>query len=246
MPQKEIAKSLQRSDGRERRSFGYQTVSRLPRRPPDCTEQETDRRQVFDADFVQVAPPPPVVAAAAAAPANANAEDLGREVASTVPQPEAPVTAAADPPKKPDDPLMVGSAERIWVRIEMTPKPPEQPSGPKGTTGTKIASIAKSKVKSSSSDTGLDDKNSEIRKAWLFGSVAIHQDPDKGQTKGKEASGEALYLDNRGGDGKTITYIYRASRTRRLLSSRPTPTSRGGKRDQDHHRCRHHRDESGN
>ena len=90
-------------------------------------------------------------------------------------------------------------------------------------TGTKTASTAKSKTKSSSSDGDLGDKKSEIREAWLFGSVALHQDPAKGETKGKEASGEALYLDNRGGEGKTITYIYQREPNEKLYLPGPLP-----------------------
>ena len=111
---------------------------------------------------------------------------------------------------------MVGSAERMWVKIEMTPKSPEQTTADKENAQTKTASTKTSKPSSSDGDFG--DKQSEIREAWLWGSVAVHQDPAEGKTKGQDASGEALYLDNRG-KGKAITFVFQ----RELNEKRPLP-----------------------
>ena len=119
---------------------------------------------------------------------------------------------------------MVGSAERIWVKIEMKPKPPEKTSASKD--GKQIETASTGKPKSSSTDGDLGDKSSEIKEAWLFGSVALHQDPAKGETRGKDASGEALYLDNRGGEGKTITHIYQREPNETTYLPGPLPAAR--------------------
>ena len=41
----------------------------------------------------------------------------------------------------------------------------------------------------------------------MWGNVAIHQDPAEGKSKGQDASGEAIYLDNPA-KNKTITLVY--------------------------------------
>ncbi len=178
-------------------------------------------RQTFDSYFEQVAPDPVLVAAAPAA----NAEDAAGPVVADPVQPENQVAAQDEAPVKPEEPLMVGSAERIWVKIEMKPKPPpEKTSASIDGKGIKTASAGK--PKSGSTDGDLGDKSSEIREAWLFGSVALHQDPAKGETRGKDASGEALYLDNRGGEGKTITHIYQREPNETTYLPGPLPAAK--------------------
>ncbi len=165
-------------------------------------------RQYVDAMFIQA---PPVAASSdITSPAPTNSDD----VASTKVKDPAPaenqkdsapaenqVAAKVEAPKEPSEPLMNGSADRIWVEIEMTPKPAATQLGISETAQAGTTS------KSSGPDGALGDKQSEIRKAWLWGNVAIHQDPAEGKTKGQDASGEAIYLDNPA-ENKTITLVY--------------------------------------
>ena len=87
-------------------------------------------RQYVDAVFIQAPPVPASSDITSAAPANSD------DVASTKVKDPAPAENQKDPapaenqvaakdeaPKKPSEPLMNGSADRIWVEIEMTPKP---------------------------------------------------------------------------------------------------------------------------
>ena len=100
--------------------------------------------------------------------------------------------------------------------------------------------------KPGSSDGDLGDNQSEIREAWLWGSVAVHQDPAEGKTKGQDASGEALYLDNRGKD-KAITFVFQRELEREKATPRPAPPASGRKRRENDHRLwrrRYHRNES--
>ena len=191
-------------------------------------------REWLDADFVQVAPTPPAAndalpapPAIAAAPI-ANAEDVSGEVPANPAPADGQLAAKDEPPKKPDEPPMVGSAERMWVKIEMKPKPPAPPATGNQAEQTKTASTSKSKAGSQDGDLG--DKTSEIREAWLWGSVALHQDPAKGKTNGQEASGEALYLDNQG-EGKAITWIYQREPNETTYLPGPLPPARAANDD---------------
>ena len=131
----------------------------------------------------------------------ANTEDVKSGTVTASTPAENQVTAKNEEPKKPSEPLMTGSADRIWVEIEMTPKPAAIQAD-----GTETAQAATTS-KPSGRDGALGDKQSEIRKAWLWGSVAIHQDPAEGKTKGQDASGEAINLDNPA-KNKSITRVY--------------------------------------
>ena len=91
-------------------------------------------REWLDADFVQVAPTPPAAndalpapPAIAAAP-TANAEDISGEAPANPDPADGQLAAKDEPPKKPDEPPMVGSAERMWVKVEMKPKQPAPPT----------------------------------------------------------------------------------------------------------------------
>ena len=59
----------------------------------------------------------------------------------------------------------------------------------------------------------------------MWGNVALHQDPAEGKTKGQDASGEALYLDNRG-TNKAITYIYQRDPNEKTYLPGPLPPAR--------------------
>jgi hypothetical protein len=191
-------------------------------------------RNWLDADFVQVAPPPPAgedvlppPPAIAAAP-TANTEDVSGALPTNLAPADEQFAAKNEPPKKPDESPMVGSAERIWVKVEMKPKSLAPPATDNQTEPTKTASTTKSKT--SSQDGDLGDKTSEIREAWLWGSVALHQEPAKGKTIGQEASGEALYLDNQG-EGKAITWIYQRDPNETTYLPGPLPPARAANDD---------------
>jgi hypothetical protein len=177
-------------------------------------------RQYVDAVFVQS---PPVLAPSnVASTGTANAEDLASTTGLDSAPAENQVAAKDEEPKKPSEPPMVGSADRIWVEIEMMPKSRGQTTIGKETAQTKTARTGS---KPGSSDGLLGDQQSEIRMARLWGSVAIHQDPAEGKTKGQDAFGEAIYLDNPA-KNKAITFVYqRNPRETRLLPG-PLPPAR--------------------
>ena len=202
-------------------------------------------RQWLDATFVDAVPAaspiattpaatataPAAVAAAPAAGATApsavasttpsNAEDIP---GSTTAGPGQSQVAANDQAaQKPAEPPIVGSADRMWVKIEMKPKVVVDTSASQESSPTKTASTAPATTGSTASIMG--EKTSEIREAWLWGSVAMHQDPAEGKTKGQEASGEAIYLDNRGKD-KAITFIYQREPNETTYLPGPLPPAR--------------------
>ena len=76
--------------------------------------------------------------------------------------------------------------------------------------------------------------NAEIRMVWMWGNVALHQDAKKDKDKprdgsaekrGQDASGEAIYLDNRG-TNKAISYIYQRDPTEKVYLPGPLPPAR--------------------
>ena len=77
-------------------------------------------RKRFDADFDQVAPAYPVVVVRLWA----HTEDVPAESHMNPAQSDEQVAATHDAPQKSNESPMVGSAERIWVKIEMRPKSP--------------------------------------------------------------------------------------------------------------------------
>jgi hypothetical protein len=178
-------------------------------------------REYVDAVFIQSQPVP--VSPDNTSPVPANADDVASGAAKDPVPAENQVAANAEEPKKPSEPLMTGSADRIWVEIEMTPKSPGQTAAHKETAQTKTSSTTASKP--GSSDSLLGDQQSEIRKAWLWGSVAVHQDPAEGKTKGQDASGEALYLNNPAKD-KAITFVFQRNPHETKLLAGPLPPAR--------------------
>jgi hypothetical protein len=122
--------------------------------------------------------------------------------------------------KEPSEPPMVGSADRIWVEIEMTPKAPTPKAAGRAAAETRTASS-----KRSSSGSDLGESQSEIRKARLWGSVAIHQDPAEGKTKGQDATGEALYLHNPA-KNQAITWVFQREPHETTPRPGPLPPAR--------------------
>ncbi len=191
-------------------------------------------RERLDAEFVE--PKPAVPARADLASANAAASSTATSVASssTATNPEqarkpdgastqskdqAAAETQSDTP--PAEPAMVGSAERMWVRMEM--KPVKKPAASKPANETETASTTSAKA--SSTKPASTDTNAEIRNAWFWGSVSLHQDPSEGKTKGQDASGEALYIDNRG-EGKVISYVYQREPNEKTYLPGPLPPAR--------------------
>src|SRR5208337_3424653 len=102
--------------------------------------------------------------------------------------------------EKPPEPAMVAVADRVEAGILIDPKPETKNSNKKDST-------AKTTKTSSPSSPGDPDSNYEVRDLRLFGTVSLHQDPDPGKTKGKDAFGETLILRNEG-SGRAIFNLY--------------------------------------
>jgi hypothetical protein len=109
--------------------------------------------------------------------------------------------------KQPDEaasePLMIGSSDRIWLRVAMKPEAAQSQETGKRTNG----NVRAARTTTSTAAPGALGSNAEVRKVWMFGSVSLHQDPAKGKVKGNDASGEAAYIENRG-KGLALAYLY--------------------------------------
>ena len=186
-----------------------------------ATSKTMTARKYLDAEFIHP-PPAPVIANASVPPVNA--ESTAEQPPAAPPVTDDQVAAKEEKVKKePSEPPIVGSADRIWVEIEMMPKTGAQKASGKDAAETRMASTTASKPGSSENDLG--DSQSEIRKAWLWGSVAIHQDPAEGKTKGQDASGEASYLDNPA-KNQAITWIFQREPNEKNPLPGPLPPAR--------------------
>jgi hypothetical protein len=192
-------------------------------------------RQRLDAEFVaapatSVAAPATSVAAAAPAKADGDSssvapkpEQVEEQEPGSAKSPEQ--LAASDQPEKkpaepPAEPLMVGSAEQIWAMVELEPNPNRGQASNKQAADTKSASTTKTTT--ASTGRGSTETNAQIRKVWMWGNVALHQDPAQGKSRGQNASGEAFYLDNRG-ENKAISYVYQRDPTEKTRLPGPLP-----------------------
>ncbi len=189
--------------------------------------------QQLKAEFFEAAAPPPAVAAQPKSPA---AQPAPSQEATPTQSPEQ-VATAEDAEKKSTEPPSVATAERIWARVVLKPKPEQESSPDKSASELDTASAVKppatspAKPKSASKVPGSSDTDTEIRMAWLWGNVAIHQDPAPGKTEGQDASGEAMYLDNRG-PGKAVIYVYQRDPTETTYLPGPLPPAVVDKMDQ--------------
>ncbi|MFI5455416.1 MAG: hypothetical protein ACHRXM_08180 [Isosphaerales bacterium] len=180
-------------------------------------------RERLDADFVDAAPA--AVATAAPAKGGASSSSTATNTAQVQepgsgPAPGQEQVAAQDQAETPaPEPLMVGSADRVWAKIEVKPNTAAQAGSSQGTPGTGT------KARTASGMPGSGETTSEIRNVWMWGSVSLHQDPEQGETKGKDASGEAVYLDNRG-PGKVISYVYQREPNEKTYLPGPLPPAR--------------------
>ena len=157
--------------------------------------------------------------------ANSSSTTSNREQAKTQDtapaQSQGPVAAEAKPEEPPAEPAMFGSAERMWVKMEMKPVKAETAK----TSDDKTKTASTSSTKTSSTGRASTSTNAEIRQAWLWGSVSLHQEPAEGKTKGQDASGEAIYVDNVG-EGKVISYVYQREPNEKTYLPGPLPPAR--------------------
>ncbi len=133
-------------------------------------------------------------------PEGAQSQDAGQNQGAPAGDNQ-PAKAAPEPP-------MTGSADRMWLRVAMKPDAISKKGSRKRTDGNDPAAGPAAALAA----PGAMGSNSEVRKVWMFRSVSLHQDPAAGKVKGNDASGDALYLDNRG-EGKALTYIYQRDPT---------------------------------
>jgi hypothetical protein len=184
-------------------------------------------RERLDADFVDAEP-----AAVVSAPTT-KTESIPNSPARNADQPQAqnpnqslgqgqgqgpgskpssePVAAQNPEETQPTDPPMTGSAERIWAKVVQAPGSSLGSGSGKRTTGTKTAAGPES--------------NAEVREVRMWGNAAVHQDPAAGKIKGQEATGEAIYLENRG-PGKVHTIVYQRDPTEKIRRPDPLPRAR--------------------
>jgi len=191
-------------------------------------------RERLDAEFVEPEPSPIAStnqAGTSVAPNSTTTNVAANSTASHPEQAKKPdaastqsqeqVAAKGQPEQPAAEPAMVGSADRMWVKMEMKPVKNTAASKP----SEKTATDSTVSTKTASSSRAPTDTNAEIRNAWLWGSVSVHQDPAEGKTKGQDASGEALYVDNRG-EGKVISYVYQREPNERTYLPGPLPPAR--------------------
>jgi hypothetical protein len=200
---------------------------------PSKTMTARDR---FDAEFVE-ALAQQLASTAQTKPVDNSRSTTGAPSASETASPDETnaqsdeqVTAQDSAEKPSDDPPMTGSCNRLWARIVLKPKPAVESS----------ASEQTQKSKTAATKPGSSETDAEIRKVWMWGNVALHQDPKKEKDKpqtvsngdGTNASGEALYLDNRG-PNLAVTYIYQRDPTERTYLPGPLPPACVDARDKD-------------
>ena len=200
---------------------------------PSKTMTARDR---FDAEFVE-ATAQQIASTAQAKPAVNSSPSNGAPTAGETASPDEvngqshEQVAAQDSGEKPsDDPPMTGSCNRLWARVVLKPKSAVESSTSEQTRKSKTA-VAK---------PGSGETNAEIRKVWMWGNVALHQDPQKEKEKtqtvsngdGTDAYGEALYLDNRG-PNLAVTFIYQRDPTEQTYLPGPLPPACVDTRDKD-------------
>jgi len=175
-------------------------------------------RERLDAEFVEAEPSPTVSSTPSQAGGTAKSQQAGAEKQESddpgaaqpqgTGQNEGMRGGDTQPAKAASEPPMIGSADRMWLRVAMKPEAKQKEQAAKRSGGNKPETGPTTALATS----GALGSNSEVRKVWMFGSVSLHQDPAEGKAQGNDASGEALYLDNRG-EGKALTYVYQRDPT---------------------------------
>ena len=190
--------------------------------------KKMEAREVLDAPFVEAEPAPVVAATAPATSEKAgepaeNAGAPGQEVAQEQGQSPAQVASKDAEPKQPAEPTMIGVADKIWAKVALKPGKGLDAGSDRrrSRTAAKPAADPASTVAAipaSGADSGSAESDTDIREAWLRGNVALHEDsppdnpvnPDgtKAKPKKQDVTGEAVYLDNHGGKGKMLAWVY--------------------------------------
>ena len=198
---------------------------------PSKTMTARDR---FDAEFVEAKVPrgPSAVSSRTSSGSPGEAPLVTGTSGPTDEQGQQQVGSDDQTEKAADDPPMTGSCNRLWARIELKPESQENQPSRKRTPKTPTVTA----------ESRNGETNAEIRKVWMFGNVALHQDPKKEDVKdsstiaptngGTDASGEALYLDNRG-PNLAITYIYQRDPTETTYLPGPLPPACVDSKDKD-------------
>ena len=193
-------------------------------------------RERLDAEFIQSASPQVAASETQQPAANAPERDDGerpKDEASTnvARAPDEPKVVGDDPPqvvmeeqkeaaqKEPEEPEppMTGSCDRMWALVAMKPKTEsEQASTKEGATSKEecfrpARPAAKPMPRSARYGCGATSPCTRI--------------PPRGKPKANEASGEAIYLDNRG-TNNALTYIYQRDPTERTYLPGPLPPAR--------------------
>ena len=114
---------------------------------------------------------------------------------------------------------MTGSAERIWAKIVQSPGSSLGSGSGNRTTATKTA------IGTAKTTAAAPESNAEVREVWMWGNVAVRQEPAAGKAKGQEATGEAIYLDNRGKD-KLHSRVYQRDPSEKTPRPGPLPRAR--------------------
>ncbi len=165
-------------------------------------------RSRLDAEFIEEKPP-----RATPSPAPAPSEPGPADAPTPMEGEDAAPVAAADPaPTEPPPRPVVGSAERIWARVANLPEPPTPVATSASSVPPATAAPANASASPTRSSSGGLGSRSEVRKVWMFGDVALHQDPEAGRTQGDEVYGEAVYLENPG-PNRAITHVYQRDPT---------------------------------
>jgi len=177
-------------------------------------------REWLDAEFVE-AGTSKLASASPAQPGDPSSlaeakSDQAQEQGPSAGEEKEHVTAGSEGEKPSTEPPMVGSCDRMWASLALKPKSESATDKAAG----KPAATTKTTSTRRSGET-----EAEIRKVWMWGDVALHQEPAEGKTKGQDASGEALYLDNRG-TNKAITYIYQRDPNEKTYLPGPLPPAR--------------------
>jgi hypothetical protein len=189
-------------------------------------------RQRLDAEFVDAEAAPPAPATTASAD-----NDRNRTIQSSDPAATAGATLQQSPDqqtteehslgqdqdqKQSVEPAVTGSAERIWAKIALIPVTSPDKRAVKQS---REAELQERTAGTRSAAAGSLGSNAEVRNVWMWGSVSLHQEPAEGKTEGQDATGEALYLENRGKD-RTLTYIYTSNPTEDPPRPGPLPFAR--------------------
>ncbi len=190
-------------------------------------------RQQLDTQFVEAEPadlaPANTASTSSSRAQAASADPSGDPVEQPAAQQEEDKVVTQEPAKPTEEapaeePAMIGSCDRLWARIIMKPKPKPKDDARKEPT--------KADTKTASAARATSETTTEIRKAWMWGNVALHKDAAKKKKENgssekdeQDATGEAIYLDNLG-PNKAVTFIYQRDPNEKYYLPGPLPPAR--------------------